>query len=713
MELWQYYRILRKRKWLIIIGTLLCTSIVAVALHFRTAKWEAYTTIMEKMPDTQNVEIFAGPYSYQYDPKMRLSNLAQMIMSREVLQDAARTLSELGKSAYPEKILTTIRVQPLLDTTLLVIMVQSDSEEEAAATADVVRKCFIDFYNRMNSRGTARTREFIESELPKAEARLAKIREELRKYKESTGAVALQRQTDALIQQLMQAQMNLSQYRIIAQQAEARLREVESKLDAYPESRVSATVFASNPVWQALATDLARQQIELQRMLQTRTEEHPQVQALKRAIAQTQEDMKKAGETILNSTTQTNNPIVDEIQRSYLNAITEFSAADAARSAAQQVVDSLQPKLEALPEQEEKLAKLTLDEETARQTYTLLSQKLQEAKLKEKQAENMSSIQVVEEAQVREADPRKRLKILLALFLSPIFCSGIALLLNYLDNTVRTPEQAEALLKLPVYAVVPIARSHSLAGGQQAPVIGTSYQMLSANLLVGQPNLDGRTLLIASAEPDVGRSTTAANLAITLARDGARVILVDSDFRQPSQHKIFGVNNEKGLSNVLAGQLALPDALQPTSVKDLLLLPSGPIPANPVRLLRSPEMVRFVQTVNDLADFVVFDSPAGITFADATLLAALIKNVIIVHAAGTVPRGAEQEFRTRLEHAGANMLGAVLNMVRPEDSHGYYHFTSAYEELMKGSKGPAALTGSTVSAMGEAEPRTENGDSNS
>jgi capsular exopolysaccharide synthesis family protein len=667
---------------------------------------------MEKMPDTQNVEIFVGPYSYQYDPKLRLANLAQMIMSREVLEDAARTLSELGKSAYPEKILRTIRVQPLMDTTLLVIMVQSDSEEEAVATADVVRKCFIDFYNRMNSRGAARTREFIESELPKAEARLRKIREELRKYKESTGAVALQRQTDALIQQLTQAQVNLAQYQIMAQQAEARLRELESKLDAYPESRISATVFSSNPVWQALATDLARQHIELQRMLQTRTEDHPQVQALKRAIAETEENMKKAGETILNNTTQTTNPIVDELQRSYLNSLAEFAAADAARKAAQQVVDSLQPKLETLPEQEEKLARLTLDEKTAEDTYTLLSQKLQEAKLKEKQAENMSSIQVIEEAQVREADPKKRLKILLALFLSPIFCSGIALLLNYLDNTVRTPADAEALLKLPVYAVVPIAKAHSLADGEQAPVIGTSYQMLSANLLVGQPKLDGHSLLIASAEPDVGRSTTAANLAITLARDGARVILVDSDFRQPSQHKIFGVGNEKGLSNVLAGQLALPDALHPTSVRDLLLLPSGPIPSNPVRLLRSPEMIKFVQTINDLADFIVFDSPAGITFADTTLLAALIKNVIIVHAAGTVPRGAEQEFRVRLEHAGANMLGVVLNMVRPEDSHGYYHFRSAYEELMKGSKVPAALMGSSTNSSSHTDSEKPNNNTN-
>ena len=93
-------------------------------------------------------------------------------------------------------------------------------------------------------------------------------------------------------------------------------------------------------------------------------------------------------------------------------------------------------------------------------------------------------------------------------------------------------------------------------------------------------------------------------------------------------------------------------------------------------------MAKFVSEINELADFVIFDSPSAAAFADATLLAVLVKNVLIVHAAGTVPRGAEVELRGRLEQVGANMLGAVLNMARPEDSHGYYHFKMGYEDVM-------------------------------
>ena len=696
MELWRYYRILRRRMWLIVIGTLICVSIVWGMTYVRGQKWEAYTTVMEKSPGDEKISIFGGPL-YQYDPRLRLANLAQLVKSRTVMARAWETMEREDLSPDPTAVLNTTDVTPLLDTSILVIKVQSGRSDEARAAADAVATEFIRFYNELNYGGAARSREFIKNELPKAEARLDKIRDELRKFKEESGAVMISHQTDSLIQQLSQVQTNLSQYGIQVEQSHARMAELEPQLDKFDKTRTT-TMIGGNPVWQTLNIELIRLQSELQGMLRHRTREHPEVPAMEQQIAETESKLGVTAENILSTTTMAD-PVRDSLVQNYVSSLVEYSAASAARSAAQQVVDSLKPELESLPAKEMRVAQLTLEEDSAKNTYSLLRQKYDEATIKEKEAENVSSIHVVDAAEVRAADPRRRMKLVMAFILSPAFCAGMALLLNYLDNTIKTPAEAEELLKLPVFAVVPIARAHSLAKGKDLPAIGSSYQMLSTNLLIGHPELDGHTILIASAEPDVGRSTTAANLAVTLAKDGAKVVLVDSDLRQPSQHIIFGVENEKGLSNVLAGQLPLKDALQQTSVPDLLLLPSGPLPANPVRLFRSPEMAKLVSAMNDLADFVIFDSPAGITFADSTLLTALVKNVVIVHSAGTVPRGAEEEFRSRLEQAGANMMGTVLNMVRPEDSHGYYHFTSAYEELMRGSMGPAALSGRVIGAI--------------
>jgi len=718
LELWQYYRILRKRKWMIIIGTLICVGAVLMTNSFTPVKWDAWTTVMEKLPSDDKVNIYATPYSMQIDPKMRLSNLGQLVKSQTVMHRSVETLYRLGIVAKPEAIVSTLDVAPVMDTMMLRIRVQSDTQADAEATANVITAEFIKFYNEMNYGGASRTRQFILRELPKVEKRLAEAREAIRKYKESTGAVMLSQQTGVLIQRLSNLETQLSQLEVQAEQARARLDSLESKMadeKQFPALRDAQTVVSTNPTWHSLEIELAKQEIEMQRMRRERTEKHPDVQALQKAIDETKQRLAEAGRMALSSTTTSNNPVYDSLVQNYVNAAAEYASADAARKAAAAEIAAVKPQLDDLPEREAKLAQLSLDEEAARNTVGLLRQKLDEATIKEQEVENVSSIQIIDEARSGPADPRKGLKLLLALILAPVLCSGIAFLMNYLDNTVKTPAELESLLGLPVRAVVPMAKSVPLAdGGRQVPaMIGASYQMLSTNLWISHADMEGRCVLVASAEPDVGRSTTAANLAISLARDGARVILVDSDLRQPSQHDFFGVSNEVGLSNILAGKLSLKDALQPTSVTDLLLIPSGPLPANPVRLFRSPEMVRFVKEINELADFVIFDSPSGAAFADPTLLAVLVKNVVIVHAAGSVPRGAEVEFNSRLEQVDANFLGAVLNMVNPEDSHGYYHLKVGYQETMGNGKHARVLPvgqaseASTVAAARESDAQDD------
>lgn len=687
MELWNYYRILRKRRWLIIIGTLICVFVVGIVVYLSPRKWIGYTTVTERSPGEEKVAIFTSPYAYQIDPRLRIANLTQLVKSRTVMERSAETLTRLGITRSPKQILLTLSVRPVMDSTLLSIEVRSGSRGEAEDTAGIIALEFKSFYDELSYGGAARSKEFIERELPKAEKKLKEVQERMRKYEEESGAVMLPHQADMLIQELSQFQRSLAQYQVEAQQAGARLESMEEELKAYPETRTASTVVSSNPVWQSLQVELSKQEIELQKMLENRTAEHPDVKTLKSQIAETKKKLEETGETVLNSTTEAANPIRDALVENYITSLVNFSSANAACSAAQQVIDSLKPELKLLPEKEMRLAQLTLDEGAARNTYSLLRQKLDEATIRQQEAENVSSIEIVDQAESRPTDTNKFLKLILAMIVSPMFCSGMAFLLNYLDNTIRTPAEVEELLKLPVYAAVPAARVHSLITGNAIPAMGESYQMLSTNLLIGNANMCGKTILVASAEPDVGRSAIAANLAITLARDGARVILVDSDLRQPALHAIFGMDNERGFSNILAGQIEIKDAIKSTSVEDLQLIPSGPLPANPVRLLRTPKMVEFVRKINDLADFVIFDSPAGIAFADGCMLAAEVKNVLIVYAAGTVPRGTEAEFHARLNRVEANILGVILNMVKPEDSHGYYHFRSAYEGLMRSDKG--------------------------
>lgn len=703
MELWQYYRILRRRRWLIIIGTAICVGLVMASNYLGPQRYEASTTVMEKVPGDEKVTIFTPAYAFQQDPKLRLANLVQLVMSQTVIQRSYDTLNRLQITSDPN-VLKTLAATPLLDTMILAIKVQSPSEDVAKAAADIVATEFIRYYNELNYGGVERSKRFIERQLPQAETHLRQVRDKLRQFKVESGAIMLRDQTTAMIQESAQLQTAVAQHRMQAEQARAKLINVEHQMKSFPESlRVTSETVSKNPVWQGLQSELVQRQAELQKMLRTRTPEHPEVQAINRQLAEIQNKMKDIGTDITSNVTRASDPNRDMVTQQYIGALIEYSSESAATQAAENSVRAIEAKLGTLPEKEMELAKLELDERSATNTYSLLREKLDEANIRGQEAENVSSIQVIDTAKTGQADVRKRMKMILAFIFSPVFCAGVAFLLNYLDNSVRTPAEVEDLLKLPVFAAVPIARQFSLVEERRLPAIDMSYQMLSTNLWAGNAELDGRAILVASAEPDVGRSVTAANLAATLARDGARVILVDSDLRQPSQHIIFRADNEKGLSNVLAGQLSLTDALQPTSVTDLLLLPSGPLPVNPMRLFRSPEMDKFVTAINDLADFVVFDSPAGVAFADSVLLASLLKNVLVVYAAGTVPRGAEVEFCKRLDQVSANVLGVVLNMVNPEDSHGFYHFRSGYEELMRDGKARPALTGRALTTIPEEE----------
>jgi len=684
MELWQYYRILRKRKWLIILGSLICISIVGFMLFVKPEGYQAYTTVIEKLPDNQNVSIFTSPF-LQVDPRIRLANLMELAKSSTVIENAYQAITKSGvkmKSDDPEAILQTLDVEPLIDTMIISLSVQASDPDDAVTVVNYVRHSLIKRYNELTYGSAAKTYGFIRSELPKAKAKLIRVQDALRDYKANNDAVMLTVQTNALIQEMTQYKTNLAQFEVQAKQAKARLANLKSELQVYPKKRQQAVTMQSNPVWQELQLELAKEQIELQKMLKSRTLQHPDVQALRSQIAETEKNLKSQAKTILGSDTWTADPTRDALVQNYINSLVELSAAEAGRVGAKKVVEGLTPDLSALPDKEAHLAELTAEEDAAKNTYSLLRQKLDESSIKANEADTISALETVDPGVVPPRDMSKKLlKFLLAVILSPIFCSGLAFLFNYLDNTVRTSAEAEELLKSPVFASIPLSIGQAIVGKKTNSVVGNAYQMLSMNFWIKSTGMKSRTVLIASAEPNVGRSTIAANLAMTLARDGGKIILVDADFRQPSLHKIFKVGNEKGLSDVLTGEATLRDALIPTSVQDLLLMTTGKIPHNPLRLLHSEAMSDFVCEINELADFVIFDSPAGVAFADSTLLGSLVKNVVLVYAAGTVPRGSEDEFRGRLEQVEANIVGAVLNKVRPEDSHGYYHFRSGYSDL--------------------------------
>ena len=198
-----------------------------------------------------------------------------------------------------------------------------------------------------------------------------------------------------------------------------------------------------------------------------------------------------------------------------------------------------------------------------------------------------------------------------------------------------------------------------------------AYRTLRTNIQFSSLDRDLRTLLVTSAGPSEGKSTILANLAISMAESGRRVIAADGDLRRPGLHQLFGLDDAPGLTTMILDRDAEPP-LQATAVPQLRLLASGPLPPNPAELLASDRMAAVIARLAEQADLVLFDSPPVAAVSDALVLAARVDGVLLVVDAGRTRRDMARQAKEQLERVGARLLGVVLNNVKPE--RGLYEY---------------------------------------
>jgi succinoglycan biosynthesis transport protein ExoP len=298
--------------------------------------------------------------------------------------------------------------------------------------------------------------------------------------------------------------------------------------------------------------------------------------------------------------------------------------------------------------------------------------------------------------------------ILYAILASLVLAGAFAVGLEYLDFTVKSPEDLELLYAAPPLGVLVQSSTHEREAIERLFVLekprsslAEAFRALRTSLQFSSLGRDIRSLVITSAGPSEGKTTVACNLAITLAQAGKRVILVDGDMRRPTVHKHFNLSNKIGFSSlILVDHLSDPAVveshLQPTMVANLSVMTSGPHPPNPAELL-SLERTRQVQTaLKDAADIVIYDSPPVVTVTDAAILASRTDATIQVVRAGKTRRDLVLKARQTLERVGATVLGTVLNGVQQQDiGYYYYYYDNQYIDPSSGQSGNSD-TGATL-----------------
>jgi non-specific protein-tyrosine kinase len=291
---------------------------------------------------------------------------------------------------------------------------------------------------------------------------------------------------------------------------------------------------------------------------------------------------------------------------------------------------------------------------------------------------------------VRSAIPFVSLTVLIATVASFALAVAAALLLEYIDSTLRSDEDVNRVLGLPVIGTVarfgrtknPAERLVLLR--QPDSSVSEAYRILRTNLQFCGVSTPITRLMVASAVPGEGKSTTACNLAISMAQAGKRVILCDTDLRRPSMKEVLGISSETGLTSLLLDrQLPIDNVLVPGPVADLRILPSGPLPPNPGELLGSDAMKERVAQLEALADVIVFDSPAVLGVADPTILATLVHGILLVVAAGRTRSDLVRRAAALLGQAGVPIVGVVLNMAAPRRHRAFDYYRRAAAERRK------------------------------
>jgi succinoglycan biosynthesis transport protein ExoP len=323
------------------------------------------------------------------------------------------------------------------------------------------------------------------------------------------------------------------------------------------------------------------------------------------------------------------------------------------------------------------------DLEQARTNLTTLMQNYGQVELAE--AQSGTSITVVAPAAQPESPirPHRVQNTLLGVIAGALLAGVMGLVIEYLDDTLKTPDDIQAALGTATLGAICRSRDGTdltplALEAEPQSIEAESFRVLRTNVQFSQVDRTVRRLMVTSPGPVEGKSTVVANLAVAMAQAGQRVIVVDADLRRPQQHKLFGLDNTRGLTGALLAETPeLGSWLQRTSVGNLRVMMSGILPPNPMELLGSKRMRELLARLGDEADVVVVDSPPVLAAADAAVLSRQVDGTLLLVESGGTRRGQAQEALQALEQVRAKVLGVVLNKVDIDGKGScYYHYGS-------------------------------------
>ena len=615
----------------------------------------------------------------------------------DTADDQARSREESARlSPYVDVLAANLSAEPLPDTRMLVVSFTHTDPILAADIVDNVAQVFILRSFESKTEKYSKTSEWLDRTTRELQAKVEQSEKELADYSGSHNIYSSDAKENLAIDKLtkLHGESTRAQYERLMKQSlfeEVKAGRVSQLPDSFADPRMGE-----------LQKKLGDLEAAYSQLNLTYGPKHPRVIEASEQIA-----------TIKRQLEDSRKSLEAKLKADYERSIRDEGSLDGALSiakseAAQQNQAGIQFNI------------LKKNVDIANSLYTEFLQKTNQAKIQEHEQHSDTKMIDPPQVPVSPIAPNRLRTILIGFAVSLLAGIGLALFLEYLDNTVKTVEDVSRYAQLPALSVIPAIkgrRPRALTAGsngkkqtksgltlnknnglnlEQLPLldarssVAEAYRVLRTSVLLSSADKPPKTILVTSGQPGEDKTTTVINTAISLAQLGASVLIIDCDLRKPSVHKVLGVDHVVGLSTYLARRAEIDDVIQKLPIPNLSVLASGRIPPNPAELISSSRMKEMLVLLSERYDHILIDSPPLLKVTDPVILSTLVDGVMLVVHGGKSTREVVRRTRMELSSAGAKIFGVVLNNVDAnQDGYEHYHYDtySDYEQESAGTSG--------------------------
>src|ERR687892_286837 len=700
-----YWLIVRRRRLIVVASTILVALLAFWLGKNKVSEYQATAAVKFEQSTALSgllVEVLS------YSTADNIETQATLIKSYPILEEVARRMGRLPQAsgtealresrAYTntlESISNKLRTNRVGGTSILEITATSTSAVETRDLANTVAEVYRD-YNRNNRNARiTEARKFIEGQLREVEARVRRAEEEVWAFRDANRIISPGAESSMLLSVFTQVRGDVEK----ARQQRIELEQVAGRLERSDPVSVNDRVYidSQNPAVVRLVATQTDLILERNNLALEVTDRHPRLQAIDDRLREVRTEMRRE-----------------------INA--QVAALRNREDILNRQMSELLAKNREVPATELSLARLQRDAKVNDDLLTLLKTRHQEALIKE--SEGVEEVTIVRPATEPGAPVGREgaNMLLLGAALGLMLGLVLAFVQETLDTSIGTIEDVESYLEVPVLGIVPhidpretmrrlverrpalaemdpdALQSHALLITHFDPKspVAEAYRTLRTNIQFARLERGGKVLVVTSPTLQEGKTTTIVNLALTMAQNGQRTLLVGANMRRPSIHRFFGIEREPGLSDILVGHVQWRDCIRTVAdilmgrfeMEDIMASPgldnlhiieAGPIPANPSELLSTSAMAEFLRNVAAEYDIVLIDTPPVLPVTDSAIVAGQADGVLLVYQAGKVGRLVLKRAKAHLESTRAKVWGVVLNDVQTEVSgYNYTHYYTHY-----------------------------------